>query len=76
MTTATLTTPPRPAPTLTLADRCDSCGAQAFVHATMPSGFTLLFCAHHGRKHLDALVEQGADIFQKPVSVRVNDTDH
>jgi hypothetical protein len=32
---------------LTAADRCDRCGAQAYVRATMVSGSDLLFCAHH-----------------------------
>ena len=32
---------------LTAADRCDRCGAQAYVQATMESGFDLLLCAHH-----------------------------
>lgn len=32
---------------LTMLDRCDSCGAQAFVRVTLASG-ELLFCAHHG----------------------------
>jgi hypothetical protein len=32
---------------LTAADRCDRCGAQAYVRATMGSGFDLLLCAHH-----------------------------
>ena len=31
---------------LTAADRCDRCGAQAYVRATLDSGFDLLFCAH------------------------------
>lgn len=35
-------------------DRCDSCGAQAYIRATMESG-TLLFCAHHAAKHREAL---------------------
>lgn len=35
-------------------DRCDSCGAQAYVRATMESGM-LLFCAHHAAKHREAL---------------------
>jgi hypothetical protein len=35
-------------------DRCDSCGAQAYVRATMESG-TLLFCAHHAAKHREAM---------------------
>jgi hypothetical protein len=58
------TTRPVPitAPTLTLMDRCDSCGAQAFLRATMPSGTALLFCGHHGNAHRPALVVAGADI--------------
>ncbi len=32
--------------TLTALDRCDSCGAQAYVRVTLASG-ELLFCAHH-----------------------------
>ncbi len=42
--TATTTDP------LTAADRCDRCGAQAYVRVVMPSG-QLLFCAHHAREH-------------------------
>jgi hypothetical protein len=38
-------------PALTAEDRCDRCGAQAYVRVTMPSGGELLFCAHHGRAH-------------------------
>ncbi|PPF85232.1 hypothetical protein C5B96_06450 [Subtercola sp. Z020] len=34
---------------LTGADRCDSCGAQAYIRVEMNSG-DLLFCAHHGRE--------------------------
>jgi hypothetical protein len=40
---------------LNAADRCDRCGAQAYVRVTMTSGFELLFCAHHGREHEDKL---------------------
>lgn len=40
--------------TLTALDRCDSCGAQAYVKATMSSG-ELLFCAHHGAKYKEKL---------------------
>lgn len=39
---------------LSAADRCDSCGAQAYVRATMASG-ELLFCAHHGAKFKEKL---------------------
>lgn len=38
-----------PAP-LTAADRCDRCGAQAYVRVLLPVG-ELLFCAHHAREH-------------------------
>ena len=31
-------------------DRCDSCGAQAYVRAEL-GGSELLFCAHHAKKH-------------------------
>lgn len=34
----------------TAHDRCDSCGAQAYVGATV-NGTELLFCAHHSRKY-------------------------
>ncbi|RNI24431.1 hypothetical protein EFY87_05630 [Flexivirga caeni] len=43
------------APTLTASDRCDRCGAQAFIRARLSSDQDLLFCAHHGREHLDKL---------------------
>ncbi|MGF3055297.1 DUF7455 domain-containing protein [Microbacterium sp. YY-01] len=39
---------------LTAADRCDACGAQAYIAAEVNSS-ELLFCAHHGRKYEDKL---------------------
>ena len=39
---------------LTALDRCDSCGAQAYVSAVV-NGSELLFCAHHGRKYEEKL---------------------
>ncbi|UUT35365.1 DUF7455 domain-containing protein [Microbacterium elymi] len=35
---------------LTAMDRCDACGAQAYISAEV-NGSELLFCAHHGRKY-------------------------
>lgn len=52
MTSALASRPP-----LTAADRCDRCGAQAYIRATMTSGGELLFCAHHGRAHENKLRE-------------------
>ncbi len=40
---------------LTAADRCDRCGARAYIRVVLPGGGELLFCAHHGRAHHDAL---------------------
>jgi len=39
---------------LSARDRCDSCGAQAYVRVTLASG-DLLFCAHHGAKFKEKL---------------------
>ncbi|WP_460445758.1 DUF7455 domain-containing protein [Angustibacter aerolatus] len=47
---------------LTAADRCDRCGAQAYVRVTLASGGELLFCAHHGREHAAALSGASAQI--------------
>lgn len=47
---------------LTAADRCDRCGAQAYVKVTMPSGSELFFCAHHSRAHSDKLEQVALNI--------------
>ncbi len=49
-------------PALTAAERCDRCGAQAYVRVLLASGGELLFCAHHGREHADKLREMAAEI--------------
>ena len=41
-------------PVLTAADRCDACGAQAYISVEV-IGTQLLFCAHHARKHEEKL---------------------
>lgn len=47
---------------LTAADRCDRCGARAYIRVMLPGGGELLFCAHHGRAHEAALRAREADI--------------
>ena len=47
---------------LTAIDRCDRCGARAYVRVVLPGGGELLFCAHHGRAHQDALRAAEASI--------------
>ena len=49
---------------LNASDRCDRCGAQAYVRVTMANGFELLFCAHHSREHADKL---------KQVALKIHD---
>ncbi|MEZ0069195.1 hypothetical protein ABIA32_005239 [Streptacidiphilus sp. MAP12-20] len=58
MTTNVLT----PAAALTAADRCDRCGAQAYLRVVLASGGELLFCAHHGRKFEPELKKIAAEI--------------
>jgi hypothetical protein len=50
------------APALSAADRCDRCGAQAYLRVELNSGGELLFCAHHAREHGDKLREIAASV--------------
>ena len=47
---------------LTAADRCDRCGAQAYLRVELQTGGELLFCAHHAREHGDKLREVAAAV--------------
>ena len=49
MTTAVAQSP------LTASDRCDRCGAQAYLRVHLASGSELFFCAHHAREHGEKL---------------------
>ena len=62
---------PTPAP-LTKADRCDRCGAQAFVRAVMPGGHDLVFCVHHGRRYEQPLRDAAVTVLDQ--SGEVNPT--
>ena len=48
--------------TLRAVDRCDRCGAQAYVRAQTATGLELLFCAHHFHASELALINQGATV--------------
>ena len=48
--------------TLSVADRCDRCGAAAVVRAILPTGGELLFCGHHARAHADAYTDLATSI--------------
>jgi hypothetical protein len=47
---------------LSAADRCDRCGAQAYLRVELQSGGELLFCAHHAREHGAKLREIAAHV--------------
>jgi len=52
---------------LTTADRCDRCGARAYVRVSvfvLPDGgdHELLFCAHHYQQHERQLLFSGARV--------------
>ena len=51
-----------PSPQFTALDRCDRCGAQAYVRVELTSGGELLFCAHHAREHAEKLQLVAASI--------------
>lgn len=50
---------------LTAADRCDRCGAQAYLRVELQSGGELLFCAHHAREHGDKLKEIAVNVIDE-----------
>jgi hypothetical protein len=47
---------------LTAVDRCDRCGARAYVRVLLPNDLELLFCAHHSRQYASALRKIAVEI--------------
>jgi hypothetical protein len=47
---------------LNAVDRCDRCGAQAYVRATLLNGGELLFCGHHAKEYADKLKQVSTSI--------------
>jgi hypothetical protein len=47
---------------LNAVDRCDRCGAQAYVRAILPAGLELLFCGHHAKEYAEGLKNVSAKI--------------
>ncbi|WP_067436479.1 DUF7455 domain-containing protein [Nocardioides jensenii] len=50
---------------LTALDRCDRCGAQAYLRVELASGLELLFCAHHAREHDEKLREVAVNVIDE-----------
>lgn len=61
----------KPSFTLLPKDRCDRCGAQAYMKATKGK-VDLLFCAHHGTKHESALRGQGFSVLDETDALLYN----
>ena len=59
---ATLTGALAPTKPLTAADICDRCGARAYVRVVLSGDAELFFCAHHARKHAEALSKVAVEI--------------
>lgn len=57
-------------PNLTAMDRCDRCGAQAYMRVILHSGGELMFCAHHAAAHREKLSEVAARIQDETSSLR------
>jgi hypothetical protein len=49
---------------LTATDRCDRCGAQAYVRAVLGDS-ELLFCAHHWHANSDALRAVATSVYDE-----------
>src|SRR3546814_15569021 len=47
---------------LTAVDRCDRCGAQAYLRVALASGLELLFFAHPAREHGEKLRDGAVDL--------------
>ena len=47
---------------LNATDLCDRCRATAYVRVILPGSGELLFCAHHNRKHAEALAKIAVEI--------------
>jgi hypothetical protein len=57
---------------LTNIDRCDKCGAQAFVITTYSNGYNLFFCKHHANKYAEIIAEKAIDIHDESDKINVS----
>jgi hypothetical protein len=58
-------TPTLDASPLTATDRCDRCGAQAYVRTILGSGSELLFCNHHWHQNELRLRELDVTVYDE-----------
>jgi hypothetical protein len=60
---------------LNASDVCDRCGAQAYVRVVLSGSAELLFCAHHGRQHAEALSKIAVEIQDESERLTATTTD-
>lgn len=60
---------------LNATDLCDRCGAQAYIRVVLPGSGQLLFCAHHGRQHSDALAKVAVEIHDETERLTRSETE-
>ncbi|PTW91677.1 hypothetical protein C8A06_1410 [Microbacteriaceae bacterium MWH-Ta3] len=68
-TNASLDTSTAVVPQLTALDRCDSCGAQAYVRVTLKHG-ELMFCGHHADEVRDRLMPTALEWLDETARLR------
>jgi hypothetical protein len=71
-----VTTAVAPSPKFTALDRCDRCGAQAYVRVELASGHDLLFCAHHAREHAEKLHQVASAIHDETGALTIKRNAH
>jgi hypothetical protein len=49
---------------ITTEDRCDACGAQAYVYVALESG-DLLFCFHHWNENRSAIEPSATEVIDE-----------
>ena len=57
---------------LTATDRCDRCGAQAYLRVFLRSGGELMFCAHHTAAHREKLTDVASRIQDETSRLHAN----
>ena len=54
-----------PSTSLPASDRCDRCGAQAYIRVVLLAGGDLLFCSHHFNEQSEKLRPQASEIIDE-----------
>lgn len=70
------TTARGPTESLTWDDRCDRCGAQAYLRVELSSGGELLFCGHHAREYGPQLRKLAVSVYDETDSLTRDHPSH